>query len=121
MSACTRRRDVRNVSRSGRLFRRHSTSWRLIRSREHDMRIRTQVTVKAIRLARGVILGLSLVVLVPSEAPAQMAGVIKNLFDQVTINQITANPSTAAGAPATIDHRSHFFLGGENLTTAVRQ
>jgi len=82
------------------------------------MRIRTQVAVKAIRLARGVVLGLSLVVLVPSEAPAQMAGVIKNLFDQVTINQTTPNP---ANPSANIDHSSHFFLGGDNLKLAVRQ
>ena len=79
------------------------------------MRIRTHGAVEAIRLARAAVLGVSLVVLVPSEAPAQMAGVIKNLFDSVTINTDHAEP----GKPTAhkIDHTSHFFLGGENLRT----
>jgi hypothetical protein len=41
-----------------------------------------------------------------------MAGLIKDLFDQVTLNERDA---------ANVDHSSHFFLGGENLKQAVRQ
>ena len=49
--------------------------------------------------------------LVPANAGAQeLAGMVKRLFDSVTIN-----------APSgTVNHQSHFFLGGENLTRAVR-
>jgi hypothetical protein len=51
------------------------------------------------------------VVVPPADANAQMAGAIKNLFDSVTIN-----------APSgTVNHQSHFFLGGENLSLAVRE
>jgi hypothetical protein len=47
-------------------------------------------------------------------APAQeLAGLNKRLFDAVTIN---ATSPVAGG-----NHASHFFLGGENLTLAVRQ
>ena len=64
-------------------------------------------------------LAASLLALVPSDAYAdELAGLIKRLFDQVTIN--AATPNTAIPG-ATIDHSSHFFLGGENLTLAVRQ
>ena len=50
--------------------------------------------------------------LAPANAGAQeLAGMVKRLFDSVTIN-----------APSgTVNHQSHFFLGGENLTLAVRQ
>ena len=49
--------------------------------------------------------------LVPANAGAQeLAGMVKRLFDSVTINA----PSGA------VNHQSHFFLGGENLTRAVR-
>src|SRR5262245_51090605 len=49
--------------------------------------------------------------LLPAAAGAQvLSGMIKNLFDSVTIN-----------ANTNVNHQSHFFLGGENLTTAVRQ
>jgi Putative MetA-pathway of phenol degradation len=82
------------------------------------MRIHTRGAVETVRFARALGLGASLVVLVPTEAPAQMAGVIKTLFDQVTVNAATPNPANPA---ANIDHTSHFFLGGENLTLAVRQ
>ena len=65
------------------------------------------------------ILAASLVALVPGDARAQeLAGLVKRLFDQVTINATTPNPANPA---ANIDHSSHFFLGGENLTLAVRQ
>jgi outer membrane putative beta-barrel porin/alpha-amylase len=65
------------------------------------------------------ILAVSLLALGPAEARAdELAGLIKNLFDQVTINASTANPANPA---ANIDHSSHFFLGGENLNVAVRQ
>ena len=55
---------------------------------------------------------LLLLVLLPATAGAQeLAGMVKRLFDAVTIN-----------APSgTVNHQSHFFLGGENLTQAVRQ
>ena len=76
------------------------------------MRIRIHETVDSIRLARAVMLGVAFVLVVPSQAPAQAAGLIKNLFDQVTINTRDTN---------NVDHTSHFFLGGENLTLAVRQ
>ena len=45
-------------------------------------------------------------------APTELAGLIKRLFDEVTINTSTPNPANPA---ANIDHSSHFFLGGENL------
>ena len=65
------------------------------------------------------ILAASLVALVPDDARAQeLAGLVKRLFDEVTINASTPNPANPA---ANIDHSSHFFLGGENLTLAVRQ
>jgi hypothetical protein len=65
------------------------------------------------------ILAASLLALVPGDARAdELAGMIKRLFDQATINAPTPNPANPA---ATIDHSSHFFLGGENLTLAVRQ
>ena len=53
-----------------------------------------------------------LLVLMPAAAGAQeLSGMVKRLFDAVTIN-----------APSgTVNHQSHFFLGGENLTQAVRQ
>lgn len=55
----------------------------------------------------------------PGDARAgQLAGMVKDLFDQVTINARTPNPANTA---VNIDHASHFFLGGENLTLAVRQ
>ena len=56
----------------------------------------------------------ALLIFAVAPAPAQgqeLAGMIKRLFDSVTIN------SPSAG----VDHTSHFFLGGENLTLAVRQ
>jgi hypothetical protein len=51
----------------------------------------------------------------PVQASAQsgtpLAGMVKRLFDQVTINA----PSGA------VNHQSHFFLGGENLSRATRE
>jgi hypothetical protein len=41
----------------------------------------------------------------------ELAGMTKQLFDSVTIN----------AQSGTVNHQSHFFLGGENLTLAVRQ
>ena len=50
--------------------------------------------------------------LLPANAGAQeLAGMVKRLFDSVTIN----------ARSGTVDHQSHFFLGGENLDKAVRQ
>jgi hypothetical protein len=61
-----------------------------------------------------------LVAFVPRDAAAEeLAGMIKNLFDQVTINASTPNPANLMGP--NIDHSSHYFLGGENRTLAVRQ
>ena len=80
--------------------------------------MRTLEAVEPNRLLKGIVLAVSLVVLVPSESRAQMAGVIKDLFDEVTINANTPNP---ANPSVNIDHSSHFFLGGENLKLAVRQ
>jgi hypothetical protein len=53
-----------------------------------------------------------LLVFIPAQARAQhLAGMIKHLFDEATFN-----------APSgTVNHASHFFLGGEALTTATRQ
>ncbi|HLE55594.1 MAG TPA: transporter, partial [Rhodothermia bacterium] len=58
------------------------------------------------------ILTASLMALVPAQASAQhLAGMIKHLFDVGSFN-----------APAgTVNHASHFFLGGEALTKATRQ
>lgn len=72
------------------------------------------------RISRTVLLTCGMafsVALLPAHAHAQapLAGLVKNLFDSVTKNAT----STATGP--TIDHASHFFLGGENLTLAVRQ
>jgi len=62
---------------------------------------------------------LLVLLLVPAAATAgQLAGLVKDLFDQVTINAPTPNPANPA---ATIDHTTHFFLGGENLSLAVRR
>lgn len=64
------------------------------------------------RLAKTII-ALGPLLLVADEARGQeeLAGMTKRLFDSVTIN-----------APASgVNHQSHFFLGGENLTLAVRQ
>src|SRR4051812_45512654 len=72
----------------------------------------------AVPLLRAVGIGILFVLLAPSESSAQMAGLIKDLFDQVTINASTPNPANPA---ANIDHSSHFFLGGENLKLAVRR
>jgi hypothetical protein len=58
-------------------------------------------------------------VLSPRAARAQnLAGMIKRLFDIGSANATTPNPSNPA---ANIDHASHFFLGGEALTTVTRQ
>jgi len=72
----------------------------------------------AVPLLRAIGIGILFVLLAPSESSAQMAGLIKDLFDQVTINASTPNPANPA---ANIDHSSHFFLGGENLKLAVRR
>jgi len=74
---------------------------------------------EGIRTARTTILAMSLLTFIPSDAAAgQLAGMVKDLFDQITINAVTPNP---ANPDANIDHSSHFFLGGENLTLAVRR
>jgi hypothetical protein len=71
------------------------------------------------RSARTTILAAALLSLLPGKASAgQLAGMVKDLFDQVTINAATPNPANPA---VNIDHASHFFLGGENLTLAVRR
>ncbi len=64
------------------------------------------------RMTKTMILAASLLALVPAEARSdELAGMVKRLFDSVTIN-----------APSgTVNHQSHFFLGGDNLTLAVRQ
>src|SRR5262245_27215717 len=72
-----------------------------------------------IRVASNAVLATVLLAFTPRDAAAQeLAGMIKNLFDQVTINASTPNPANPA---ANIDHSSHFFLGGENLKLAVRR
>jgi len=72
-----------------------------------------------IRLTKTALFAASLLAAFPSRAAAdQLAGMIKDLFDQVTVNAVTPNPANPA---ANIDHASHFFLGGENLTLAVRR
>jgi hypothetical protein len=64
------------------------------------------------RKATTISLAVWLLAVLPTEAPAQnLAGVVKHLFDVSTIN-----------APSgTVNHASHFFLGGENLTLTTRQ
>jgi hypothetical protein len=53
-----------------------------------------------------------LLALLPAAAGAQeLSGMVKRLFDAVTIN------ATSNG----VAHQTHFFLGGENLTKAQRQ
>ncbi|MEQ1759498.1 MAG: transporter [Vicinamibacterales bacterium] len=65
------------------------------------------------RTVQLVILAAALMVTgVARDAGAQeLAGLVKRLFDSVTVN-----------APSgTVNHQSHFFLGGDNLTLAVRE
>ena len=82
-------------------------------------RLENQSQRSLIWITGTLILAASLVALVPGDARAQeLAGLVKRLFDEVTINATTPNPANPA---ANIDHSSHFFLGGENLTLAVRQ
>jgi hypothetical protein len=60
---------------------------------------------------------LLMLALMPTRATAQeLAGVVKRLFDQMTINAPVTNPTTGA----TVDHRSHFFIGGEQLESVTR-
>lgn len=64
------------------------------------------------RITKTVIFATALLAVVPAEARAQsLAGMIKHLFDVGTIN-------AQSGA---VNHASHFFLGGENLTLSTRQ
>jgi Putative MetA-pathway of phenol degradation len=83
------------------------------------MSIPTERARNLTRTASRMILVALLVAFVPRDAAAEeLAGMIKNLFDQVTINAMTPNPANPA---VNIDHSSHYFLGGENLTLAVRR
>src|SRR5688500_12209448 len=69
-----------------------------------------------VALMRGTTVALLMLALLPAHATAQeLAGTVKRLFDQMTINAPTTN---AAGA--LIDHRSHFFIGGEQLESVTR-
>ena len=53
-----------------------------------------------------------LLAVLPASAGAQeLSGLVKRLFDAVTINATSG----------TVSHQSHFFLGGDNLTKAQRQ
>jgi len=63
------------------------------------------------RVVRSPFFALAVLLLTASTASAQndnLAGMIKRLFDQSTINAITPNPANEA---VTIDHRPHFILG----------
>jgi hypothetical protein len=83
------------------------------------MTIRTERVGHVTRTASLTIFVTLVVAFAPRNAAADdLAALIKDLFDQVTINAVTPNP---ANTVANIDHASHFFLGGENLTLAVRR
>ena len=67
----------------------------------------------------GLVIGaLSLSSSTASAQEESLAGLLTHLFDQATINRPTPNPTNPA---RNIDHGSHFFLGGENLTLATRE
>jgi hypothetical protein len=64
------------------------------------------------------VLALSLLILVPSHARAQaLAGLVKRLFDNSTVNAPTPNPANPA---ATIPHQPHFIIG-ENVKLTTRE
>ena len=65
-------------------------------------------------MTKSIVFALSVLALAPAQALAQeenLAGMVKRLFDSVTPNAIFGG----------VNHQSHFFLGGENLTLATRQ
>ena len=65
-------------------------------------------------MTKPIVFAVTVLALLPTQAHAQeqnLAGMVKHLFDSVTLN-----------APfGGVNHQSHFFLGGENLTLATRQ
>ena len=72
------------------------------------MRTRIVGTVRTVRFLRALILGAAMVAFVPSESSAQMAGLIKDLFDPVTINP----PAAGIIIVALLSRRREPEIGG---------